>query len=293
MALELAVPGARAVVLPEHGGRLHQLFVRAGDAEWALLFAPDDPAEYALWPDRGGAFPMAPWPNRVRDGAFSWRGHQFQLPRDREGHALHGRAYRLPWRVVANTGRTCELAVDFDEAWPWPGRAWQRVDLEPGRLRLKLEVRATREAFPAGAGWHPWFRRAVAGSAAPSLTLPAKERYVQHDGLPTGERVPVAGAFDLRERAVLDPRRELDACFTALDGPVVLEWDRLRLAIAIEAAVPHVQLFTPPFAVCVEPQTCAPDAFNLAAAGVANTGMAVAEPGRAVSLASTWTWELR
>jgi len=68
---------------------------------------------------------------------------------------------------------------------------------------------------------------------------------------------------------------------------------RLTLTMTITAAEPHVQVFATDDAVCVEPQTCPPDAFGLAARGLPGTGLAIVEPGRPLQLGCRWTWELR
>ncbi len=291
MAIELVAGGATALILPEWGGRLHQLAVPfAGGAE-PLLVAPADPASYARRPDFGGSFPMAPWPNRIRAGRFPWAGREVVV----EGglgaeHAPHGTVLTERWQVVARTTRVCELTCDLGPGWPWEGRAWQRYELTGESLRMKLEVRSAREAFPAGCGWHPWFRRQVAGAADVRLRLPATRRYVLRDHLPTGEAIAPAGEFDLRDALI--GQRALDDCYAGLTGPVVLEWGRLSLSMTISAPFPHVMVYATPEALCVEPQSCAPDAFNLAAAGAFDDGTAIARPGAAAAIESAWTWHV-
>jgi len=292
MTIELRVPGARALVEPVAGGRLHQLFIEIDGLERPLLHAPDDPADHLARPLAGGCYPMAPWPNRIRDDAFEWRGRTFTIDNKRE-HALHGLVADRPWEVVARTGRVVELARDLGPGWPWEGRAWQRIELGARFLAMKIEVRSAREPFPAGCGWHPWFRRDVAGAEDASVTLHASRRYDLRDNLPTG------ATREVDREALLDGRplgaRRLDDCFAGFEpGKAVatVEWPRLRLQLAVQCRYPHVQVFTPPGALCIEPQTCAPDAFNLAARGLLDAGFAVAEPGRPVSLAARWSWEI-
>ncbi len=288
VSIELRAPGARALVEPTAGGRLHQLLIDIDGVETPLLWSPDDFAQYERTPVEGGCYPMAPWPNRIRNGGLAWGGKQQQVDNGRE-HAIHGLVCDRPWVVVARVGRVVELACEFDQRWPWPGRAWQRFELGPNFLAMKMEVRAAREAFPAGCGWHPWFRRALAGedSGSVRLTVPADARYEMVGQVPRGPTVSPAGEF-LLDGSPLAGRR-LDDCYTALRRPVVtIEWQRLRLTMSIECAFPHVQVYTPPEAFCVEPQTCAPDAFNLPDV---KAGAAVAAPGRPLSLSCRWTWE--
>lgn len=282
--IELVAGASRAIVLPEWGGRLHQLF--AGGEP--LLVAPASFAEHGWDPHAGGCFPMAPWPNRMAAGRFSWRGREVSLPPGPEGNALHGTAVLATWRVLAEDPSSCEMETELGGDWPWAGTAWQRVTLEPDRVHLELEVRAEHEPFPAACGWHPWFRRDVLGSRSVSVQVPAGSRYVLEHHLPTGERVLPARAANLRRLTCLGKRR-LDDCFGDLDGPVVVAWDQLRLRMECTAADAHVQVYTPPGSFCIEPQSAPPDAFNLAAK-VGRT-VATARPGAPVRMETTWTWE--
>jgi galactose mutarotase-like enzyme len=269
---------------------LHQLFVTVDGQEEPLLWSPEDPSEYGERPTRGGSFPMAPWPNRIRDGRFTWEGQGYGVPTDGKPHASHGRVFQRPWEVVGSDSGSAELRCALDDGWPWEGWAEQRFALANGKLRMELSVHTAGDRFPAGAGWHPWFRRDVAGSARVRVRLDAPERYVLVENLPTGKVVPVEGEFDLRKGRVLGDLR-LDDCYRGLQRPIEMEWDRVRLLMEVSSETPHVQVFTPEYAVAVEPQTCVADAFNLKERGVGNVGVQVAEPGRPVRVASTWRWE--
>jgi galactose mutarotase-like enzyme len=133
----------------------------------------------------------------------------------------------------------------------------------------------------------------VGGGRDVRLTVPAKERYLLEENIPTGEVVPVAGEFDLRGGPPLDDRR-LDDCYRGIEGPIRIDWGRLQLDLSMDGdaagLAPHVQVYTPPQAFCVEPQTCAPDAFNLAESGFEGGGVLVTAPGRRAEFGMTWRW---
>jgi galactose mutarotase-like enzyme len=133
--------------------------------------------------------------------------------------------------------------------------------------------------------------RRVAGSADVRVSLPAKRRYLLENLLPTGEIVDVADDHPLDGSLI--GARLLDDCFTGFErGMATLEWERLRLTISFDCSNPHAQVYTRPDSICIEPQTCAPDAFNLAARGSISDGMAVVAPGRPLALSMRWTWEI-
>jgi hypothetical protein len=51
-------------------------------------------------------------------------------------------------------------------------------------------------------------------------------------------------------------------------------------------------VYTPKHAVCIEPQTCAPDAFNLAAQGMPGAGMAVVDERHPLVATTVWRWKI-
>ena len=82
-------------------------------------------------PTRSGTPILFPFPNRIRDGRFSWDGKEYQLPLldSTGGHAIHGFVCRRPWQVL-DTGanesaawltaefRGIEHAPEMQACWP-------------------------------------------------------------------------------------------------------------------------------------------------------------------------------
>ena len=235
--LELVAGDVRVVVLPEHGGRLGSLTI--GGRE---LLVTSDPQGPIFW----GSYPMAPWAGRTAHGRFRFKGTEHELPLAMPPHAIHGVVHDRPWLVTGND----ELAIELDERWPFRGRVVQRFALDEDGLESTLTLIA-REPMPATVGWHPWFRRSLAGGGAPvRLSFePGSMLLRGPDGIPTGERVaPSVGPWD-------------DA-FTDLAADPVLEWPgQLRLTISSTCSW-WVVYTMPEAALCVEPQSGRPDALN-------------------------------
>jgi len=144
----LTTVDATARLDPQAGGRLASLVV--GDAERLVTGSKqDDPM---VW----GCYPMAPWAGRLRRGRLHFEGRTYPLPIDAEPHAIHGTVYRRAW-VVDEEG---SMATGLGADWPFAGHARQRITLEPGRLRCRLEVHADTP-MPATIGYHPWFAAPV------------------------------------------------------------------------------------------------------------------------------------
>ncbi|MFR9724467.1 aldose 1-epimerase [Streptomyces sp. MS19] len=258
------------------------MVLRAGDTE--LTVRPDQGArlsslriagtEVLRQGDRYGSFVMAPWCGRTRDGRFTDGGTVHQLPRDAGPHAIHGTVRRRAWRTVRADAGSAAFLCDLTDPWPWPGRVTQLVELAPdgGGLTLTLGVETLGDSFPAQAGWHPWFLRALApGGRDVEIGFDAawqEERGEDH--LPTGRRIaPEPGPWD--------------DCFGMPDGvDVTLTWpELLELKVASRApwAVVYDEMAE---AVCVEPQSGPPDGLNSAPRRVTEL-----EP---LEISTTWTW---
>jgi len=252
--IELRAGDTTAVVDPDHGGRLASLRIGARDV---IVRAPEPGAGSISW----GAFLMAPWPGRLANGRLRWRGRTIQLPRTHGRHAIHGLIHDVPWTVDRQTTSEAQLSVELGPlGWPFGGRVWQRLRLEPGLLTLEATVEADRPA-PAALGWHPWFRR---GDADPGLRLDADAVLETRAMIPTGRVVPVRGRTDLRSGPALG-RRRLDHAYVGARSPAVITWPDLELTLEFPS-LETVVVYTPHGSFCVEPQTAWPNALGFARA---------------------------
>ncbi len=257
----LRAGAATATIDHEHGGRLSSLVV---DGHELLL----GPADGFPGPTGWGCFPMAPWAGRIRHGAFRFRGQDVHLPLGLPPHAIHGTTHVQAWEATGPGRLRCDLGPD----WPWPGTAFQEIELTPRSITLAMRVETTGAAMPVSLGWHPWFRRHLAGVAV-ELVVPA-ERMWQRDaeGIPDGS-------------LVMAPPGPWDDCFTALIGPVELRWPGV-LDLYVESDCDHVVVYDEqPNAVCVEPQSAPPDAHR------SGEDLATVTPGAPLEHRTTWIWE--
>ncbi|MDH3705953.1 MAG: aldose 1-epimerase [Acidimicrobiia bacterium] len=236
--MELASGRATAVVDLERGGRLASLAVDGHE----LLVTEDATNDPMRW----GCYPMVPWAGRVAYGRFEWNGKLHQLPVTLGPHAIHGTGYVSRWRQVADDRIDAELG----DPWPWSGWVESSFDLDDERFRWTLTVtNLDRGPFPVTAGWHPWFRRLV-GEREAELSFTAGAMLERDDAhIPTGRVVePTAGPWD--------------DCFADVDQPIRLAWSG-GPALELRSDCSHWVVYTEPeHALCVEPQSAAPDAFN-------------------------------
>lgn len=226
---------------------------------------------------------LFPFPNRVRDGVFTFQGETFAVNPPR-----HGFVRDKPWRVEDSGASDAEgawLVSSFEAEshaeqilpqFPFPFRLEVTYKLFEGRLSMGTLVKneGDRE-MPVGFGIHPYFRKPARGA----ITVPARKRWELSDSLPTGRLLDVEGVYDLRKAKRLDGL-SLDDIFTKVsmdDGGIarcVLEDSDRGTRTFVEFPAeqfPNVVVYTPPAprqAICIEPNSCPTDAFNLNERGV-------------------------
>lgn len=226
---------ARVTVDPATGGRLASLTVHGHEL---LVGAETDSM-------RWGSYPMVPFAGRIARGRFRFDGVDHSLPVNLAPHAIHGYGYTSAWRVLHED----RIAWGFGDPWPFRGEVVQRFDLADAGLEVTMTATA-HERQPMMLGWHPWFRRDIGIGHAAQLEFSAAHMYeLDAEGIPTGRlRSPSPQPWD--------------DCFTdVVDGPRLRWGDELELRLSSTAE--HWVVFTEPeHALCVEPQTGAPDEVN-------------------------------
>jgi galactose mutarotase-like enzyme len=110
------------------------------------------------------------------------------------------------------------------------------------------------------------------------------------DIVSTGRKLAPGGPTDLR-LPVTPEIGSLDHCFRVSAGSTsFLSWpDGPTTAITSSDNVSHLQVYTPEDAICVEPQTCAIDAFRLVAEEHEGTGALAVTGTEPASLWPRWS----
>jgi len=261
-----AGPAELAVEL--RGGGLRRLTV----GDWDLLAGYPTGTIVGGWP---GAV-LLPWPNRLRNGRWTWQGRELQLPvgSPEAPNAIHGLVGWQPWRVLAAEADRVTVTTTVEPHPGYPFRLAAAVDyaLTPDRLTVTPRVRNLgTDPAPFGAGFHPYFSVGATDDGdvgEAELTLPARTALVLDGGLPTGERTPFDGDIGrIGDRVLDDALTDLDRdadgwARTRLRGPAG------ELELAVDAAWPWLQVFTGDTlpagrrrrSVAMEPMTCPPNA---------------------------------
>ena len=248
-----------AEVRGEIGGAIAALRWRGTDVLRPMPSGASEPLQSAC-------FPLAPYCNRIREGHFRFRGREIAMPANfpPEPHSLHGLSWQREWKVEGHTGSQCVLADDYDGtgAWPWAYRAHQRIRLTPEGCAITLVlINRSPEPMPGGIGLHPCFRR------GPDTELRFTADHVLLTGadpLPTGISAPANHFADFAAGAHL-PAETVDHCFVDWQGQATLGDSLGTISVSAEGA-PHLHLYAPAdgHALCLEPVSHTPDAFNRA-----------------------------
>lgn len=288
---EIAAGGYRAVVT-ECGGTLRVL-----EHDGRPLI--DGFAEDEMAPGGRGQL-LVPWPNRIRDGAYTFEGQHLQLPLSEPArrNASHGLARWVAWSLEEHTTRSVSLTYRLmaQTGYPWTLELRVVHDLSADGLTVTQSVvNLSDRPAPYASGAHPYLCVGPGPVDGWELRLPAATRTLVDDRLlPVGSE-PVDGtAHDFR---IARPIRDtgFDDAFTDLvrdaDGivTVTLSDPATGAGVALwgDESIRCVQVFsadevpgTARRSLAVEPMTAQADAFNT------GEDLVVLAPG--ADFAATW-----
>jgi aldose 1-epimerase len=298
---------ARAEVCPALGFNCFSWQLRNAKGPVDLLHAEPDFLQ-GKHNTRSGWPILFPFPNRIRDGRFTWNGKAYSIPPEPpHKDAIHGFVCQRAWEVIDHHDDADSAVVEAqfqgsvqapETKHLWPAdyiirAAWK---LSQTALELQLTVRnPDRVVLPFGAGTHPYFRLAESDK----VQVFATKYWELAEMLPTGKVLPVNSRLDLTQPRPLRDL-QLDDVLTDIRPPTADtglppsanaanrlrlfgQWKvpgvgaRLRAAPVFREAV----VFTPGNrqAFCLEPYTCTTDAINLQQRGI-DAGLLTLDPGQ-------------
>jgi galactose mutarotase-like enzyme len=284
---EIAHGGQRAIVT-EIGATLRSYSI---DGRPVIAgFAADE------WAHAGRGQVLAPWPNRLGDGRYTFQGTESQAALDEpeRNNAIHGLVRWLPWELEVKAQNLVALLC---HVFPTPGYPYNlelRVEYRLGRDGLTIASLATNvgtQTLPFGLGFHPYLKPQSDVIDTALLRLPAHERLVLDErALPTGEVRAVEGTeYDFTQARPIGAT-QLDTAYTGLDrGGDRLAWSELSepagesaTRLWMDEGFGYLMCYTGDTlgpadqrrAVAVEPMTCPPDAFR------SERGLIILEPGQ-------------
>jgi aldose 1-epimerase len=231
---------------------------------------------------------------------------------------FHGFVMDAPW-TIESTGADaggasvrCRLSTDdfpeMLEGFPFPFRVAATYRLQAEGLQLQFDVENPGPGrLPFGFGAHPFFHLPLGAHGAPGdcrVYIPAARRW-------DGRRLRTVMGDESRSQVSWDeicppvppeadlrtPKPFVEGAYNGVYTDLALEEGRSFAAVVdpvngiagVVYASPqfgNIVFWSPPERsdLCLEPWTCPPNAFNLAARGVPHNGVAVLPAGESTSL---------
>lgn len=272
-----------ACIAPDLGSNLYRL--QAGPHE--LIYCDREKLKQR---EHTGIFILWPFPNRVRDKQYSYRGQHYTfdgVPRP-QGALIHGLVYDRSWAYEqpsadaesASVTTYVEMNPDlpYYASYPFASRLSLTYTLTTSGVAVTYSVRNTgTQTLPYGFALHPYFNL-LSSAEQTRVTLPAGQvMEADKELLPTGRvldvRTTMYAMFDLQHPTPVS-HLKLDHVYRDLPQTreVLIDHEDFNLRVRISASedFTHAVIYTPaqsPF-FCLESQTCSTDAINLAQRGM-------------------------
>jgi aldose 1-epimerase len=228
---------------------------------------------------------MAPWPNRLEDGKWSYKGQTLEFPINLQSqrNANHGLLIDHPYDLVEATESSVTLGALIHARLAYPFNVYTTVKYQlvsSGIVVTHTAENLSEDEAPFAVGGHPYFQ--IVGVPTADLTLRSDAETVldvNERQIPVGKSATAGTRFDMRagvrvgdnfyDHGFTDlPRDSNGLAHTYLSAPDGREFDVWQ-----DSRFTHVVIFSPGFywdkssdekrfAVAIEPQTAGANAFN-------------------------------
>lgn len=200
---------------------------------------------------------LAPWPNRLANGTYSYKGQQYKSDKlDAYGNAIHGLLYDRDLQVEKQTDSSVTFKHLFGQDHFYPFAVELSVTYE--LLEHELVVTATAEnrgdSAPFGIGFHPYFLAGENFRVSSSFT---KQILVDENLIPSSS-MEISG--------VDYSGGNLDSCFVG-SNLTRMTTDNFSIEVKLIEGYTHTMLYRPKLEVgeslvAIEPMSCPANAFN-------------------------------
>ena len=260
--------GNFAVINPQIGASLVELNL----AGLSLIDLPGS-ASHSL--DKNPYHPSAlltPWVNRVRNGNYSFKGKNYQLPINEPslGNAIHGLLARTSFTIVEKSDASVSLLHEYkgeEPNYPFPFQFRLTYILtDSGALEVIFEAQNTgTSAMPFACGWHPYFHfpdtevedleitfKPISRFLSDSQMIPLKEENLNGKQAFKFSQDQIDHVFRLEPHQV----HRTEFIDTKHEKSLILEQSSIQF--------PFLVVFQPEgyHSVAIEPMTANTDAFN-------------------------------
>ncbi len=225
---------------------------------------------------------LMPWPNRIRDGRYTFGGADLQLPltEPQRTNASHGLARWAAWTLEEHTANsvTLQYRLMAQTGYPWLLDLHVLYDLSANGLTVtQTATNMSQRAAPYACGAHPYLRAGPGPVDGWELTVPAATRALSDERLlPVATEAVEGSIYDFRlsrpmrdtalNHAFTDLERDADGRATVtLRDPA----SGAGVALWVDEKHPWLMLYTADDvsatarrSLAVEPMTANADAFR-------------------------------
>ncbi len=266
-------------IVPEFGGNVNEIVLEKEDKLYSILDGYQTPLEIAEHDYFKGA-KLIPFPNRIKDGKYSFKGRSYQLPINEpdENHAIHGLIWDKNLTLTEKEINDKYASVKFEYLYDGiiPGYPFRMKVTATYSLLSTNGFKYTTEIvnldnceIPVGDGWHPYFKASGKVDEL-MLKIPAKYQIeVAPCMIPTGVKIPVDSFIQLTK--ICDTEFDTGFIIEAQEGVATTEIYDPVYDIHINVwqeigkwRYNYLQIYIPPSrkSIAIEPMTCSIDAFN-------------------------------
>jgi aldose 1-epimerase len=215
---------------------------------------------------------LTPWVNRVRNGNYSYKGKNYQLPINEPalGNAIHGLLARAPFSIKQQSENSITLDYVYEGEelnYPFPFIFSYTYNLlNEGGLEITFQAKNTGStSMPFACGWHPYFKFPDTTIADLSINFLPISRFISDS-----QMIPLKEESLQGQKAFIFSKEKVDHVFrleplkkhiTELrdnkhQRSLFLEQSSIQFPFLV---VFHPEGFT---SVAIEPMTANTDAFN-------------------------------
>jgi aldose 1-epimerase len=285
----MLIRGQEELVVTEVGATLRSY--RVGGLDVIDGFGPDE------WAQGGRGQVLAPWPNRLGGGRYTFGEvtAQAALDEPERDNAIHGLVRWLPWELRAREASSVAAGCVLRPTPGYPFTLDLQVEYRLAEDGLVVTTTATNVGpvtLPFGVGFHPYLTAGAGHVDEWVLQLPTTaELAMDERGLPIGQPSLTAGTdLDFSSGRPVGPIR-LDAALTGLRRDpdrraraLLTDPETARgIELWVDEQFSYLMCFTGDTlsdpsrrrrSMAIEPMSCPPDAFR------SGQDLVVLEPGQ-------------
>lgn len=234
-----------------------------------------------LQPEKFRGDVLAPWPNRIRDGKYTYRGDEYQLALTEPArqNALHGLVNLSHWSLFSKSSTRVVLTYELPESKFYPTTLQLQIVYEISEQGLLIEIiveNTGKKVAPFGVSIHPYL---IADPESKvdnwSLKMPAGKYFrVDERRLLPIEIVTTPSNLDFRHsqqigNTFIDHAFLVDASLKETDIEILAPSGN-GVGMSYSKNLNWIQIHTADRdggedsrrSLAVEPMTCPPDAYN-------------------------------